>query len=265
MNIHRLGILRRTTDFASHLTRRAAGVAFLLICTLNSPLSAEAAKYDIVIPSTYSQPAFHDFSEQVGLAVAYLPLAPAEPLGLLGFDVGVEATAVKIDRDKTFWTALMTAGNTPPSYLAIPKLHAQKGLPFGIDIGLVYAKVPASNIGMFGGELKWAVLKGTLATPALAVRGSYTTLTGVDHLDVSTYGADVSVSKGIAFITPYLGIGQVWIKSSSDAPGVSLQDESLSATRAFVGAKLSLLVLSLAAEADFSKVPMYSLRASLSF
>ena len=266
MNSIRLGNLRRTTVLASRLPRSAVSVAFLLICSLSSPLSADAAKYDIVIPSAYSQSQFHDFSEQVGLAVSYLPLAPAEPLGLLGFDVGVEVTVVKIDRDETFWTDLMTAGNSPPSYLALPKLHAQKGLPLGIDIGLVYARVPSSNIGMIGGELKWAILKGTLATPALALRGSYTALTGIDHLDVSTYGADVSVSKGIAFLTPYAGVGQVWIKTSSDAStSVPLQDESISATRAFVGAKLSLLVLSFAAEADFSKVPMYSLRASLSF
>ncbi len=222
-----------------------------------------AAKYDITIPTTYLQSQFHDVSEQLGLAIAYLPLAPAEPLGLLGFDLGVEITASKIDRNESFWKEVMPSTSTPPGYLPFPKLHVQKGLPFGLDVGLVYTKLPSSNIGMVGGELKWAILKGTLATPALAIRGSYTTLTGVDTLDLSTYGADVSVSKGIAFITPYLGVGEVWIKSSTDA--VPLQDESISAMRTFVGVKLSLLVLSFAAEADFSKVPSYTFRASLSF
>ncbi|MEO5657770.1 MAG: DUF6588 family protein [Nitrospiria bacterium] len=241
--------------------------ALLVVGLMNgfgSAPAAHAANYDIAFPSSgYAQSEFRDFSEQVGLAIAYVPLAPAEPLGLLGFDVGVEFTAVKIDRNESYWTKLMP--DTPPRYLPVPKLHAQKGLPFGIDVGLVYSKVPSSNIGMLGGELKWAILKGTLATPALAVRASYTTLTGVDYLDVSTYGADLSVSKGFAFITPYLGIGQVWIKSSSDAPGLGLQDESIAAPKMFVGAKLSLMVLSVAAEADYSKVPSYSLRLSLSF
>ncbi len=264
MSIIRLDILGRTPGFGPRPLRRAASVAFFLIGSLNS-LSAEAAKYDLVMPTPvvgYAQSEFRDLSEQVGLAIAYLPLAPAEPLGLLGFDIGAEITAAKIDKSARFWSKI---NSDLPSYLPFPKLHAQKGLPFGFDVGLVYTKLPSSNIAMFGGELKWAILKGTLATPALAVRGSYTTLTGVDHLDVSTYGADVSVSKGIAFLTPYLGIGEVWIKSSSDAPGLNLQDESLSATRTFVGAKLSLLVLSFVAEADFSKVPMYSFRANLSF
>jgi len=238
-----------------------AALSLVLAAGLGLAEPARAAKYDITILPGYLQSEFHDFSEQLGLALAYRALAPAEPLGLLGFDVGVEITASKIDRNESFWTKVMPS--TPPGYLPFPKLHAQKGLPFGIDVGLVYTKLPSSNIGMVGGEIKWAILKGTLATPALAIRGSYTTLTGVDQLDLSTYGADVSVSKGIAFVTPYLGVGQVWIKSSTDA--VPLQDESISATRTFVGAKLSLLLLSFAAEVDFSKVPSYSFRAGLSF
>jgi hypothetical protein len=243
-----------------------AALLLVLAAGLGLAKPAGAAKYDILIPdNTYTQSLFHDLSEQIGLALAYRPVAPAEPLGLLGFDVGVEITAVKIDHNQAFWTL---ASQDIPSYLAFPKLHAQKGLPFGIDVGLVYTKLPSSNIGMVGGELKWAVLKGTLATPALAVRGSYTTLTGVDTLDVSTYGADVSISKGIGPLTPYAGVGEVWIKSSTDAVpsvGISIEDESISTTHGFIGAKLSLLLLSFAAEVDFSKVPSYSFRIGLSF
>lgn len=225
---------------------------------------AQAAKYDITIPGTYTQTLFHDLSEEVGLGLAYRPLAPAEPLGLLGFDIGVEITTVKIDSNAAFWTQVMPNGN-PPSYLAFPKLHLQKGLPFGVDVGFVYTNLPSSNLGMYGGELKWAILKGSVATPALALRGSYTTLTGVDTLDVSTYGADVSVSKGFGPLTPYAGIGEVWIKSSENTTAVALNDESISASHFFVGTKLSLLLLSFALEADFAKVPSYSFRMGLSF
>lgn len=239
----------------------SATIAAQLLLVLVSSTPAHAAKYDITIPSAgYAQTEFRDLSEEIGLALAYRPLAPAEPLGLLGFDIGIEVTAVKIDHDQTFWTEVSPDA---PSYLAFPKLHAQKGLPFGIDVGLVYTKVPSSNIGMLGGEVKWAILKGTIATPALALRGSYTTLFGVDNLDVSTYGADLSVSKGIGPFTPYAGLGEVWINSSTDA--LPLADESISATHGFIGAKLSLLLLSIAAEADFAAVPSYSLRLNLSF
>lgn len=263
------------TDSIEHAARfRLLGlVAFLTMTALflfgpSSP-PAFAAKYDvIVVDGALDQTMFHDLSEQIGLALAYRPLAPAAPLGLLGFDIGLEFTAVDIDENEAFWTSVTSPDL--PSYLIFPKVHAQKGLPFGIDIGLVYTQIPSSNIVMYGGELKWAILKGTLATPALALRGSYTTLSGVDHLDVSTYGADLSVSKGFGPFTPYAGIGQIAITSSSDAlssagGGVGLQDESISATHGFVGAKFSLLMLSLVAEADFAAVQAYSFRINLSF
>ncbi len=251
----------RTSIRTSYFVIALAAALFIVL-----PHDAQAAKYDISIPDgVLTQSMFKDLSEQIGIAVAYRPLAPAEPLGLLGFDLGIEFMAVKIDNDDAFWTAV---NPDLPSYLAFPKLHAQKGLPFGFDVGLVYTKVPSSNIGMFGGELKWAILKGTIATPALALRGSYTTLTGVDNLDVSTYGADLSVSKGFGPFTPYAGIGQVAVNTGTDATafgGGALDDESVSATHAFIGAKLSLLMLSVVAEADLAEVPSYSFRLNLSF
>jgi hypothetical protein len=251
----------------SRLTMFVTAVALAAAMTSSaSPRSAHAAKYDIDIPDNQlSQSMFSDLSEQLGLAVAYHPLAPAEPLGLLGFDIGIEITASDIDENEAFWTDI---NSDLPSYLPFPKLHAQKGLPFGIDLGLVYTQVPSSNIGMWGGEVKWAILKGTIASPALALRGSYTTLFGVDNLDVSTYGADLSISKGFGPFTPYAGIGQIAIKTGTDAlsdVGVPLSDESVSATHGFIGAKLSFLMLSLVAEADFAAIPTYGLRLNLSF
>jgi hypothetical protein len=253
----------------SRIVMLATAVALAAALALSGPPQpAHAAKYDISIPpATLTQSLFHDLSEQIGLALAYYPLAPAEPLGLLGFDIGVEVTATDIDEDEQFWTDVTS---DLPSYLTLPKLHAQKGLPFGIDLGLVYTQVPSSNIGMWGGEVKWAILKGTVATPALALRGSYTTLFGVDTLDVSTFGADLSISKGFGPFTPYAGIGQIAINTSTDAtssaPGTpQLQDESISATHGFIGAKLSFLMLSLVAEADFAAIPTYGLRLNLSF
>jgi hypothetical protein len=223
-----------------------------------------AAGNDIVLPSGYLQSQFKDLSETLGLLISYKPLAPAEPLGILGFDIGAEVTAVDVDQDETFLKNAISDQN-PPSYFVFPKLHAQKGLPFGIDVGVVYAKIQGSNIGLIGGELKWAILKGTVATPALALRGSYTTLLGIGSLDLSTYGVDASISKGFAFLTPYVGVGQVWIQSEANVPGLNLSDENLSRTKGFAGLKLKLLLLSLVAEAEFSEVLSYTFRANVSF
>ncbi len=171
-----------------------------------------------------------------------------------------------MDEDASFLKDA-TADSDPPSFFLFPRLHAQKGLPFGIDVGVVYAKVQQSNIGLIGGEIKWALLKGTVATPALAIRGSYTSLTGVGDLDLETYGVDVSASKGFAFLTPYVGVGLVRIHSEVTDPVLAgfLTKEELTEVKGFAGLKVKLLLLSLVGEVEISEVPSYTFRLNFSF
>jgi len=222
---------------------------------------------DISLPLTFTQSQFDDLSRELGLAISYVPLSPAAPLGLLGFDIGIEGTAALIDNTSSFWTDAI-GGKTPPSWIAFPKIHAQKGLPFGFDVGLVYAKAPGTNIGLVGGELKWAVLKGGLASPAIAIRGDYTKLLGVSDIDMGVYGADISISKGFGFITPYAGYGVVWI-TTQDKSNVgnnnNIDSFNSNESKGFVGVKFSFFIMSLVGEADFSKVPSYSGRLNISF
>jgi hypothetical protein len=223
---------------------------------------ALAADFDIDLTSLLGQDEFKDFSEEAGLALSYFPLSPAESLGVLGFDIGAEVTAANIREDRSYWTKIT---EDAPSQIILPKLHVQKGLPFGFDIGAVYSKVPQSNVSMVGGELKWAFISGNAVWPAVAIRGSYTRLLGVDDLDLETIGADLSISKSLAFVTPYAGIGQVWIKSKEKDQTLDLEKESLSLTKGFIGVKISLLIVNFVAEADFSKIPLYSGRINIGF
>jgi|GEM_PF-117551 len=228
------------------------------------PASASNLDINLRQAGTLTQSEFRDFSEEAGLAVSYLPLSPAESLGIVGIDIGIEVTAADIREDQSFWTKL-THNNNPPSLMILPKLHVQKGLPFGFDVGAVYSKVPQSNISMVGGELKWAFISGNAAVPAVAIRGSYTKLLGVSDLDLQTIGADLSISKGFAFITPYAGVGEVWIISKEKVSTLNLDSENLSLTKGFIGVKISLLIVNFVAEADFSKIPLYSARINIGF
>lgn len=210
-----------------------------------------------------TQEEFKDFSKEAGLVISYIPAAPAEPLGMMGFDIGIEVTAADIREDRSHWTKI--TGGDPPSVLIIPKIHAQKGLPFGFDIGAVYSKVPQSNISMIGGEIKWAYLAGNTALPAIAVRGSYTRLLGVSDLNLDTFGADISISKGLAFVTPYAGYGQVWIRSKEKSDFLNLEQENVSLAKPFIGVKISLLLINLVLEVDFSEIPLYTGRLNIGF
>ncbi|MFQ5580814.1 MAG: hypothetical protein ACE5FZ_09390 [Nitrospiria bacterium] len=244
--------------------RRFFFMVSLGIWSFTSVHSASAFNADIILSGkTLVQQQFEDFSEEVGLAVSYLPLAPAEPLGILGFDIGAEVTAVNIKQDSSYWQVIAPG---VPSQLPLPKIHAQKGLPFGIDVGAVYSRVPNSNIEMAGGEIKWALIKGNTLFPAIAARASYTRLLGVNNLELETVGADISISKGFLFITPYIGYGQVWIKSKIvDIPGLNLESNT-TLPKPFIGVKISPLpILNLVAEADISKITLYTLRVNIGF
>ena len=243
-------------------------LVLLLLVVMTTPVMAKTV-FDF--PSIgYSQEDFKKLSTDLGLAISYMPLAPAEPLGgvLPGFDIGVEATYVKIDNNQNYWKRIaQVGGDEIPSALVFPKLHIQVGLPVvPIDLGYVYSSVPGTDIKLMGGEIKWAIMKGGVVMPALAIRGAYTKLSGIDVLDISTKSVDLSISKGFLMFTPYAGYGMVRIESKENDPDVPLKEESITEGKAFVGFKLSLLpVLNIVAEGDFAKVNAYSLRLNLHF
>ena len=226
---------------------------------------AFAESNNINIGSGTTQQDFRDLTEQIGLAISYMPLAPAAPLGLLGFDAGVEITAINIRQSLPVW-ATVTPNGKVPDFIYLPKLHVQKGLPLGLDVGVVYTKMPDSNVSMIGGELKWAFLQGGIVMPAAAVRASYTKLLGVSDVDLNTYGLDLSASKGIAFLTPYAGVGMVWITSRAHSGAATLTAEQINRVKGYAGLRMSILhFISLVAEADFSAIQAYTLRLNISF
>jgi hypothetical protein len=189
---------------------------------------------------------FRLLSEDLGAALSYKAVIPAEPLGLTGFDISLEGSSTKLEHADIL--KLATGGDSA-STLVIPKLHVHKGLPLGIDVGAFYSAIPNSNIKLWGAELRYALLKGGTASPALAVRGSYTKLQGVDQLDFDTKGVDLSISKGFALLTPYAGIGKVWV-NSTPVDVAPLVKEDFSYSKVFAGVNLNFGLVNIALETD---------------
>lgn len=227
------------------------------------------AKTVIDLSNFATQADFKSLSESFGAALSYQPLSPAAPLGdtLPGFDAGVEASYVKLDSNASWFKAIESVGDLPDA-LVIPRVHVQVGLPIiPIDLGVSYASVPSSDIKVTGYELKYAVLEGGVAMPAVAIRGAYTELSGIDQLDLTTKSVDLSISKGIVIFTPYAGIGKVWITSEpkGDAPAF-LEKEDISQTKFFVGSKIKVFpFINLVVEGSFSDENIYSARLNVNF
>jgi hypothetical protein len=207
---------------------------------------------------------FKDLTREFGSAIAYRNLAPAEPLGITGFDVAAQASFVNIDKEASQWQKV--TNNEAPSYIAYPTIRARKGLPLGIDVGAMYSYISNTSIQLYGAEISKAILEGGIASPALGIRGSYTRLAGAGDLTLQTAGIDASISKGFIFVTPYAGGGMLWLDGKSNSNAVSLKSESIWQPRGFVGVKISPLPLvGLTAELEYAVRPVYSVKLGVSF
>ncbi len=219
----------------------------LIVVPLSALLAAApAAAQEIDRLQNLVQAEFRLLSEDLGAALSYHAQIPAEPLGITGFDFGVGVTATRFENAALLQRATSDDAETT---LYVPTLRLHKGLPAGFDVGLTYASVPGSNIRYTGGELRYAIWQGGVASPALAVRGSLTKLSGVDQLAFDTRGVDISISKGFGFLTPYAGIGRVWVES--DPRGTAgLRPEEFSLTKTFVGFGVNFAVLNINFQVD---------------
>ncbi len=224
-------------------------------------VSLPAVASDINTLQALSQSEFRALSEDLGAALSYKPLTPAAPLGVTGFDLGLSVTATKLKNSEV----LQKAGGGDHSTVAAPALRLNKGLPLDIDIGLMVGAVPGTNIRLWGGELRYALVPGGAAMPAIGIRGSYTKLVGVDELGFNTKSVDLSISKGFAMFTPYAGVGKVWVASTPNNIA-GLSKESFSLNKVFGGFNLNFGAINFAFEGDHTgKATSYGAKVGFRF
>lgn len=227
-----------------HRARRSLGAVLLLL------VAAPAARADDIDNlAGLTQAQFKDLASDLTGALAYKAIAPAEPLGVVGFDIGVGISLTETGSGSV-WRIASGSGT---DYLPVPRLMVQKGLPLGFDVGAFYTAVPSSNIKAWGGEVKYALLEGSSVTPAVALRGALSRMSGVDDLEVETESLELVVSKGFLNLTPYGGIGQVWgsvTPSSRSVTGLPLRKESPTLTRVHAGIGFSVLLINFTVEVE---------------
>jgi len=207
--------------------------------------SAQAASFNTL--NVLSQEQFKQLSENVAAAAQYKGVTPPEPLGLLGFDVGLSVSYTTIDVPEVF--DLASEGDFDVAGIALPRVTVHKGLPFGFDVGVSASGAPGTDIKVLGAEVRYALIEGNVALPAVGIRASGSVLQGVDEMDLQNLGLDISVSKGILMATPYAGVGIVRsVATPNDV--ATLEEETLDQTKMFAGVNLNLGLINLTAEAD---------------
>lgn len=220
------------------MARRLAAACLMTVL----PGAALAVDLDF---NNANQDDFRGVAEDVSAGVAYRSVQPAETGGLLGFDVGGLASYTSIENDEN-WRNLT---GEDPSGIGFIGLTANKGIPLiGVDVGGFLSIVPGTDLKLYGAEARYSFVSGNVAIPAMALRVGYSTATGEDDIEVDALSYDLSISKGFAFVTPYVGYGRVDSEVTSDVAG--LDDEDFELDRFFGGVRLSLGVLRLTGEAE---------------
>ena len=208
------------------------------------------------------------FSQRVAQGIYATPVDAARARGLLGFDIGVAATAVPIETDAPYWQR--ATGDEDISlgdHLITPRLVVSKGLSFA-TVSAMYSKVQETNVQIWGGAVDVPIVGGGIVTPTIAVRGAYSTVFGAEEIDLKTYGLELFISKGFGPVTPYAAVG----RARSDATatfaiptGTRTLTDQADSNRITVGVKLSLLIPKIVVEATQGEVRSYAAKISLGF
>ena len=227
-------------------SRRAAalGVALAGWATATPVLAADLSTLQLL-----SQSEFRQLAQDLGAIASYKGLASATALAVTGFDVATSLSWSTLTQREVWNKA--AAGLGSPSGVPLPALRLAKGLPLGLDVGVMMAAVPATSAQLTGAELRWALFEGGPVTPALGLRLHASRLSGVNQLSLGTSGFDAILSKGFTLVTPYVGVGALRTNATAQV-STHLAGENLSTSRTFVGAHVNFGLVDMTLEGDRS-------------
>jgi hypothetical protein len=233
------------------------------VVLLVAALPLRAGDFDF---TTVTQQEFHMFSRVIGQGIFGTPVQPARAGGIISFDAGVAATLVKVDTNASYWQHAVTSDITTSGYVSVPRLVVSKG--FGVaTVSGMYAKINNSSAKFWGGAVDVPIIRGTVATPELAIRGSYSALTGVDVFKEKTYGLEAFLSKGFGPLMPYIAYGRMRSNATgtmTSPVALTLHDTS-EMNRITAGVRLSLFVPKIVVEATQAEVRSYAAKVSIGF
>ncbi len=238
--------------------RSAWSVVLLLLALCLLP-AASAQAWEVRADAPEGD--FRDFHRHFSAAAYHYPRHGASPLGLVGFNVYVDAAVDREFDDEPFAETVID-GDLNGDLLAVARVGARKGLPGGIDLGVSYARALGGDVDLISADLQWAMIEGGPATPALGLRLTGTRTVNAGAYELDQYGAEVLLSKGFAILTPYVGGGVVHSKGTLSSAARTFEDTH---TRGifYGGLTLNLLLPKITVEVEKAEVVQWSARISI--
>lgn len=177
--------------------------------------------------------------QELGVAIANRPFAPADSLGVNGFEVEVSNTiAFTSSRGEEFgdvgpW-GVVHQDETPRGTLWIPRIQVRKGLPGSVDVGGQVGWLATSQQTVFGFYGRVSPLEGYRQAPDVAIQWGYAGYVGNDELEAGAMDFSGTLSYTLPFgsllninsasFTPYVGAGKLWIHARPRLNAETMED-----------------------------------------
>jgi len=172
---------------------------------------------------------FERLMSEVAMAAAPPVLEPAATLGISGFYLGASSVVTTIDAEGTHWvrgsegdatSADQLTNVSPRNALVWSRVHARKGLPFGLEVGANAGRSLGVSTWVAGASLKLAVVEGMRSHPRfmpdIAVRVTYDRMLGSHQFDLDIIGSDLLISRPFLIsdewlLTPLGAVQVLWM------------------------------------------------------
>jgi hypothetical protein len=166
--------------------------------------------------------AYETVVRQLAAGIANQPVAPADTLGLHGFDVSLVST----------WAFISARGDDalhpdpwervhqdeePTRVMWRPGIQLRKGLPVSLEVGANWSWIAISRQTAIGGFGRWSVFEGWKDAPDFGFQIGYSGYIGNEELELGVLDGNMSIGytfpfgyiKGVnqASVAPFGGIG----------------------------------------------------------
>ena len=258
--------------------KRFFGIALLIFFTTSAAFAMTLDDYYNQFKNRLEREVVH-FTRVAGWTSQFRALSPSAPLGIWGFDGGLELTSIPNTAFKFSGYAL----DMPPFF---PRIALAKGITKFLDLeaSLLAPKLLVAqdqlpdemkSLLIYGGALKYTFLNEAQFFFSLAGRASFTRL-ALDFFKSDIYGADMSISRALAVpltipltVTPYAGVGYISTTGEFDddfIPFISGKKRTAENYRMFSGLSIKAFVVDVTGQVDVtgdSNLNTYSLKISL--
>jgi hypothetical protein len=212
---------------------------------------------------------FAQFADELGSVLRFRQLGDPTTLGKGKVDLSLQYASTSIDESKGAWNNTMShpaADHYLGGSIAFPRIVARFGVSDRVDVGAWGGLDPHSNYGMVGVDTKIALLKQGPARPvSVSIRPSIGALVGPSEVWASNASFDVSASRAIGPLSPYVGVATTASVAVERSDDVDLEPATAEGSLAYAGLSYRWRTLILSAEVEKGTLVSYAFRIGTRF